>query len=100
MPTYLELKQQAEELMAQAGHLRQQEKRSVIAGIKRQIQEYGITGQELGLTQTRAATSTKRSPAGVKYRNSDGQAWSGRGRKPKWLAAALAAGRSLGDFTA
>jgi DNA-binding protein H-NS len=34
-----------------------------------------------------------------KYRDqATGQTWSGRGLKPKWLVAALAAGRSLDEF--
>ena len=34
-----------------------------------------------------------------KYRNpATGDTWSGRGLKPKWLTAALNAGRSLSDF--
>jgi DNA-binding protein H-NS len=34
----------------------------------------------------------------IKYRGPAGQAWSGVGRKPLWVAEALAAGRSLEDF--
>jgi DNA-binding protein H-NS len=34
----------------------------------------------------------------IKYRGPAGQAWSGVGRKPIWVAEALAAGRSLEDF--
>ena len=35
----------------------------------------------------------------VKYRNAaTGDTWSGRGLQPKWLKAALAAGRKIEDF--
>jgi DNA-binding protein H-NS len=35
----------------------------------------------------------------AKYRNaSTGETWSGRGLRPNWLKAALAAGRKLEDF--
>ncbi len=36
----------------------------------------------------------------IKYRNSDNneETWTGRGRKPKWLVDALAAGNDLEDF--
>jgi DNA-binding protein H-NS len=37
----------------------------------------------------------------VKYRNKDNPAetWTGRGRQPKWLAAKLAKGSKLADFS-
>ena len=34
----------------------------------------------------------------VKYRDADGNTWTGRGRKPKWLIAAINAGAKLDDF--
>ena len=36
----------------------------------------------------------------VKFRNRDnpGDTWTGRGRQPKWLAAALKKGAKIGDF--
>ncbi|MFM2445594.1 MAG: histone family, partial [Pseudomonadota bacterium] len=33
-----------------------------------------------------------------KFRGPGGETWAGRGRKPKWLEKALAAGRSLEEF--
>jgi DNA-binding protein H-NS len=34
-----------------------------------------------------------------KYRNpASGQTWTGRGKKPKWLEAALANGKKISDF--
>jgi DNA-binding protein H-NS len=36
----------------------------------------------------------------AKYRDSKtGETWSGRGLQPRWLKAALAAGRKLDEFT-
>jgi DNA-binding protein H-NS len=51
----------------------------------------------------RAAKSTRAGKAlgkvAIKYRNKEtGDTWTGRGLKPRWLAAALAAGKSLADF--
>lgn len=42
----------------------------------------------------------KGSKVAVKYRNRDnpGETWTGRGRQPKWLAAALKKGAKLPDF--
>ena len=44
--------------------------------------------------------STKGSKVAVKYRNSDNpdDTWTGRGRQPKWLVAALKKGAKLDDF--
>jgi len=38
--------------------------------------------------------------AAPRYRNpaDSGQTWTGRGRQPRWIAEALASGRSLDDF--
>lgn len=43
---------------------------------------------------------TKRAKAEPKYRNpaNPDETWTGRGRKPKWILAALAAGSELDDF--
>lgn len=42
----------------------------------------------------------KRAPATMKYANPANQAdtWSGRGRKPRWVEAALKAGKKLSDL--
>jgi DNA-binding protein H-NS len=98
------------ELLAQKAALEQQiaevqrEQRSEAIGkVKALMAEYGLTLTDLG-TKT-AVPSTKRAggPTGkvaAKYRNpATGDTWSGRGLKPKWLAAALAEGKSLADFT-
>lgn len=37
---------------------------------------------------------------GVKYRDDNGNSWTGMGPKPRWLKEALAAGKSLEDFAA
>jgi DNA-binding protein H-NS len=43
----------------------------------------------------------KGSKVAIKYRNKDNPAetWTGRGRQPKWLAAKLAKGAKLNDFS-
>ena len=42
----------------------------------------------------------KKGPAGVKYRNPDNpkETWTGRGKEPKWLREAMAAGKQKTDF--
>lgn len=43
----------------------------------------------------------KGSKVAIKYRNKDNpsETWTGRGRQPKWLAAKLAKGAKLNDFS-
>jgi DNA-binding protein H-NS len=112
MPTYLELKEQAERLLAQAEEVREKEIADAIADIKAKIEAYGLTAQDLGLSAgggsgaprgrpakaAKAAKSAK-AKAPAKYRGPNGQTWSGgRGRKPQWVVDALANGKSLDDF--
>lgn len=47
----------------------------------------------------KAKVAKARKPVAAKYRNpATGDAWSGRGRVPKWLAAELAKGRTREEF--
>ena len=47
-----------------------------------------------------ASPATKKAPPEAKYRHPENPAvtWSGRGRKPGWISAGLAAGKALEDF--
>lgn len=58
------------------------------------VSEYGFSLKEL---RESAPTKTKGVP---KYRNPENpaQTWTGKGRKPKWLTAALKSGKSLDDL--
>jgi DNA-binding protein H-NS len=115
--TYAELSQEIESLKVRAEAARQKEKTGVIDRIRDAIAVYGLTADELGLGRNAsgaAATSGKaptgvrkqatgipsstKSDSAVKYRDESGNAWGGRGPKPKWLKAGLAAGRSLESF--
>lgn len=105
MPTYLELKEQAERLLAQAEEMREQEIAEAIADIKAKIKAYGLTAQDIGLsagpssTTPRAKARKSRSEAPAKYRGPNGETWGGgRGRKPRWVVDALAKGKALDDF--
>jgi DNA-binding protein H-NS len=48
---------------------------------------------------SRKSALDKRSVVAPKYRNaSTGDTWTGRGKQPKWLSAALKSGKKLDDF--
>lgn len=94
MATYQELKDQAAALLAEAERMRQLEIDGVIAAIKTQIQTYGLTAHDLGLSLASKAKSQSTNP--IKYRGPNGEGWTGgRGRKPDWILAALKAGEDI-----
>lgn len=74
---------------------------SIVNDIKAQIAANGVTAAELGFKGGKAAKGAKSAATGktvaVKYRNGT-DTWTGRGVKPRWLSAALAAGKSLASF--
>ena len=94
--------EQIAQLRQQAEALRNQERAGVIEEIRKKIAEYGISASDLKLTgrgpgrRASAAASTR---GAAKYRGPTGETWSGgRGRKPRRVAEALAAGKSLSEF--
>ncbi len=73
-------------------------KAGAIAELEAHARQLGFSLAEL----TGGAVSAKRvrAPAGDKYRNpaNASDTWSGRGRKPRWFAAALASGADAKDL--
>jgi DNA-binding protein H-NS len=69
------------------------------AELEAKAKELGFSRAELldGQRKSRKASS----PVAAKYAHPQNASvtWSGRGRKPKWVEEALAAGRSLSDLT-
>jgi DNA-binding protein H-NS len=113
MSTYQELiAQKAEldrlqaDLEKQIAETLRQERAGVISQIKSLMSDHGITAADLASGKPGrppkigiAEPGTTRKVA-ANYRDPDtGETWSGRGLKPKWLSAAIEAGRSLTDFS-
>lgn len=122
--TYAQLRQEIEVLSDKAEAVRQREKAGVAARIRDAIDIYGFTFEELGFATgksaaakgaaakgakargasaksgaKRAASTSADSPkATAKYTDGAGKGWSGRGPKPGWVKAGLAAGRTLESF--
>ena len=114
MSSYSQMIAQIEELKKQAEKTRREEFSTIVKTIKKQIADYGITADDLGLSgasttkRGRKAKASakpgrkpraKRASAGTKvapkYRDESGNTWTGRGKQPRWIVAALASGRSL-----
>jgi DNA-binding protein H-NS len=148
MSSYIQLATQIEKLKKEAEAARKREVAETIANIKRAIELFGLTADDLGLgragkkrgrkaaakksTQSagtgkrrgrppksaaapkagrkagrkaakkrgrKPANMDKRSVVAPKYRDSaTGTTWTGRGKQPKWLAAAIKSGKRLEDF--
>lgn len=97
MATYIELKEQAARLLAEAEDMRRIEVTAAIADIKEKMATYGLTLQDLG--RVSAPNSGTKAPTPAKYRGPNGQLWSGgRGKKPAWVYEALKAGKDLEEF--
>jgi DNA-binding protein H-NS len=97
--TLKELIAQKEALEHEIERTKRQHRNDAIAKVRALMDEYGLSAADLsakGSVKTRAVKGKK---VAAKYRNSaTGETWSGRGLQPKWLKAALAAGRTIGDF--
>lgn len=99
MTEYRQKLAEIERLKAEAETLRQQELVDVLANIKRQIQEYGITAAQLGFLSDRLPAKPSKPPVAVKFRDTEtGETWGGVGAKPKWLRNHEAAGRKKEEF--
>ncbi len=100
-------KNQLSELLAQKAALEQQiadvqraQHSEAVAKVKALMAEHGLTLADIG-SASKAAPGPKKAPSKVAAKFHDpatGDTWSGRGLKPKWLTAALAAGRALSEF--
>lgn len=102
MSKYKELMQQVAELHRQAEEARKHELAAVIAQIKGLIADHNLSASDLGFNSRAGAvagTREVRGTAAPKYRDPvSGSTWSGRGRKPRWLEAAIKAGHSADSF--
>jgi len=102
--SYAQIQKQIAVLQRQADALRQKEVEEVVSRIKTAISHYGLTAQQLGFgaAPTRAISARRKAlgsaAAREKYGDGNGNTWSGRGPRPRWLREALAAGQSLQDF--
>ncbi len=93
------LKQKAD-LERQIASAQAESRAKAIADVRALMAEYGLTVVDLAGVQRKVAraAAVTRSPVAAKYKDDQGNSWSGRGLKPKWLTAALAAGKKIEDF--
>ena len=103
------LQKQIEKLQKQKAALEAKNRKPVIATIIKSMREYEISPEEIATAygsgkKPRAAKKTKTAGAPKKavvpkYRNVEtGDTWSGRGKPPRWLSEAEAAGKTRESF--
>lgn len=102
--TLLQIQQQIAELKAVEERLRLKEAQGVISRIREAIAVYALTPEDLFGAQDADAPKTRRKLSASaeqpqpKFSDGAGNTWSGRGRKPGWLVAAVAGGKSMDEF--
>ena len=103
MATLQELLAQKEAIEKEIAHTQSQQRGEAIAKVHSLMSEHGLSMSDLSVKNA-VKNAVKISPSAgakvpAKYRNTTtGETWSGRGLQPKWLKAAVAAGKTLGDF--
>ncbi len=115
--TYAEITREIERLQQEAERVRSTEIGAAIEMIRSTMDQLGLTLADLGFSAAELAEaagmgrrrrgrrdagdarSDQRAIVEPKYRDpASGSTWSGRGRMPRWLSAAVESGRSKDEF--
>lgn len=115
MANLIDIQDQIDKLQKQAAEIKSREFSKTVEEIRAKMQAFGITLKDLqpgkgrgkvkvakttAKTKATAKSSKKKTtvPVAAKYRGPNGEAWSGRGLMPRWLAGLVAQGRTKEDF--
>jgi len=95
-----ELLKQKADLERQIASAQSESRSKAIADVRALMAQHGLTSADLivAARKTSRAGGGTSKPVAAKYKDDQGNSWSGRGLKPKWLAAALATGKKIDDF--
>ena len=98
-----QLIRQKADLERQIAQLNSKGRQDAIDEIRTIMAEHGLTSDDIAApARARKAglklDGTERKAVAAKYKDDQGNQWTGRGLKPRWLTAALAAGKTLDDF--
>jgi DNA-binding protein H-NS len=111
---YQALQSQIKKLQDKAESMRLKQRQPVLASIVKSMREYDVSLEELKIALDKGAPSARKAsgrpaatkttvkvarPVAPKYRHPDtGETWTGRGKAPRWLAAAESSGSSRDSF--
>jgi DNA-binding protein H-NS len=101
MATLQELIDQKAALERQITAVRSKGRAQALEKVVALMRESGLSIDDVAkaLESGMRTSARSRKPVPAKYRDTTaGSTWSGRGLRPRWLVAALAAGKSLDDF--
>ena len=102
MTTLQELLDQHAALDRQISAIRTSERSGAISVVRTLMAQHGLTVADVSGAHSAShngAAKTAGKKVAPKYRDpGTGATWTGRGLKPKWMAAAVAAGKTPGDF--
>ncbi len=112
MSKLIDLQNQIASLQKQAEEIRSKEFQATIVDIRQKMSAFGITLKDLQATKPKGKPGRKAKAAvdkplktkkiaavvAAKYRGPNGETWSGRGLKPKWLVALIAQGNRLEQY--
>ena len=98
-----QLIRQKADLERQIAQLNSKGRQDAIDEIRQIMTEHGLTSEDISTHGRGRKVGTKldgseRKAVAAKYKDDQGNQWTGRGLKPRWLTAALTAGRKLEDF--
>lgn len=91
-----ELEQLSEEIKTVIEERKIKEINDARIHVRELAESLGITLEELIAEPNKPAKAKKK--ATVKFRNTQNETWTGRGKQPKWLVLALENGAKLEDF--
>jgi DNA-binding protein H-NS len=106
----VELKTAIDRIKVELERRRAEELAAVVAEIRETMERHGLTVADLGFTAAERSSSRSGGPGrrvgedrrrvvAPKFQDPvSGATWSGRGRTPRWLAAAMESGRSREEF--
>lgn len=92
-----QIQAQIADLQRKADELASQKKATVIDEVKAKIKAYGLTARDLGLGDMGSTPAPMKKPVAIKYRKGE-DTWTGRGRKPLWIAEHIEQGGKLEDL--
>ncbi len=88
------------DIQAELARKKQAQRQDVIKQVKALLAQHGMTLEDLPGRSSGGKTAGGRAKVAPKYRNkaNPDQTWTGRGRKPLWVAEHLKRGGSLQDL--
>jgi len=102
MTTLQELLDKQAALNQQISAIRMAERARAIADVRTLMAQHGLTAADVSAAYSAAhkgAAKTAGKKVAAKYRDPvTGATWTGRGLKPKWMAEAVAGGKTPTDF--